>query len=108
MTDIELKVILELHDKWLKDIDVCKCADLRGANLRGANLEGANLRGANLEGGEGNMSFEIEKLKEVNYTEIELHCCGNCRHVFSDLPHVVVCVELKSNVNFLGICDKYE
>jgi len=93
MTDIELKSILDLHDKWLKDIDGGKCADLRGADLRS---------------GEGNMSFEIEKLKEVNYTEIELHCCGNCRHVFSDLPHVVVCVELKSNVNFLGICDKYE
>ena len=82
----------------MTDIDGGKCADLRSADLEGANLRS----------GEGNMSFEIGKLKEVNYTEIELHCCGNCRHVFSDLPHVVVCVELKSNVNFLGICDKYE
>ena len=48
MTDIELKSILDLHNKWLKDIDGGKCADLEGANLRGADLRGTDLRGANL------------------------------------------------------------
>jgi len=37
MTDIELKVILELHDKWLKDIDGGKCANLSDADLSDAN-----------------------------------------------------------------------
>ena len=60
MKQEELKKILDLHSKWLRDEDDGIRADLRGANLRradlrradlrGANLSGANLRGANLRG----------------------------------------------------------
>ncbi|EAD6954670.1 pentapeptide repeat-containing protein [Listeria monocytogenes] len=74
MNQAELDVVIEKHEKWLRDgygeranlsyanlsyADL-SCANLRGANLRGANLSGAdlsyadlscaNLRGANLSG----------------------------------------------------------
>jgi len=44
----KLQEILELHGKWLENIDGGKRADLRGADLRRADLSGADLRGANL------------------------------------------------------------
>jgi hypothetical protein len=46
----ELKSVLDLHAKWLRNEEGGSHANLRGANLRGANLYGANLRGANLRG----------------------------------------------------------
>ena len=53
MTQEELKIALELHEKWLSnEPDGVKLdlpgADLSDANLRHANLSGANLSGANL------------------------------------------------------------
>ncbi|EAG8142385.1 pentapeptide repeat-containing protein [Listeria monocytogenes] len=52
MNQAELDVVIEKHEKWLRDgygeRANLSYADLRGANLRGANLSGANLRGANL------------------------------------------------------------
>ena len=50
MTTEQLKVVLELHVKWLKCEPDGKRANLRGADLYGADLYGANLRGANLRG----------------------------------------------------------
>ena len=49
MTELELKEILEKHNKWLNNKDGGEKADLRGADLRGADLRGADLRGANLK-----------------------------------------------------------
>ena len=86
MGDIELKVILELHDKWLKD-NGGKCANLRGADLEGADLRGAYLRstdlrsaylwGANLVGAD----LWGADLSDANYIKIigsrhELQYCG--------------------------------
>ena len=48
MRNIDIKVILEKHKKWLNSEKDGKYANLRGANLRGANLRGANLSDANL------------------------------------------------------------
>lgn len=58
MTNDELKIIIERHEKWLRGrgggerANLCRTnlcgANLRGANLRCANLYGANLFGANL------------------------------------------------------------
>lgn len=48
MDYVELKTILDLHAKWIRNEPDGKRADLSGANLRGANLRGANLSGANL------------------------------------------------------------
>ncbi|HGX1670087.1 TPA: pentapeptide repeat-containing protein [Listeria monocytogenes] len=57
MNQAELDVVIEKHEKWLRDgygeranlsyADLRR-ADLSGANLRRADLSGANLRGANL------------------------------------------------------------
>ncbi|HAA8521494.1 TPA_asm: hypothetical protein GHM30_15115, partial [Listeria monocytogenes] len=68
MNQAELDVVIEKHEKWLRDgygeranlsyADLRR-ADLSGANLSyadlsGANLSGANLRGANLSGADLN------------------------------------------------------
>jgi uncharacterized protein YjbI with pentapeptide repeats len=45
---LELKQILENHEKWLLGTEGGVRADLRGANLSDANLRGANLSDANL------------------------------------------------------------
>ena len=55
MNSVELKTILDLHEKWLiKEPDGKRAnlymADLRGADLSGAYLSGANLSGADLRG----------------------------------------------------------
>ena len=55
MNSVELKAILDLHEKWLiKEPDGKRAnlymADLRGADLRGADLSGAKLSGADLRG----------------------------------------------------------
>ena len=50
MNNKELKEVLMLHTKWLKDEPDGSMADLHGADLRGANLRWADLRGADLIG----------------------------------------------------------
>ncbi|HDU7528468.1 TPA: pentapeptide repeat-containing protein, partial [Listeria monocytogenes] len=47
MNQAELDVVIEKHEKWLRD-GHGERADLRGANLNYADLNGADLRGANL------------------------------------------------------------
>ena len=50
MNSVELKTILDLHEKWLNGEPDGKKADLRWADLRLANLSWANLHGADLTG----------------------------------------------------------
>ena len=50
MNSLELKTILDLHEKWLNGEPDGKKADLRWADLRLANLSGADLHGADLTG----------------------------------------------------------
>ncbi|KHK04854.1 gp51 protein [Listeria monocytogenes SHL002] len=47
MNQAELDVVIEKHEKWLRD-GYGERANLSYADLRGADLSGANLRGANL------------------------------------------------------------
>ena len=47
---MNIKEILEKHEKWLNDKKGGSCADLSGADLRYANLRRANLSGADLSG----------------------------------------------------------
>ncbi|PDK52532.1 hypothetical protein AFZ27_11985 [Listeria monocytogenes] len=73
MNQAELDVVIEKHEKWLRDgygeranlsyADLRRAdlsganlsyADLSGANLSGANLSGANLSGADLNGADLN------------------------------------------------------
>ena len=49
-TSEELRNIIDLHEKWLKNETDGVRADLRGADLRGADLSGADLRWADLRG----------------------------------------------------------
>ncbi|MGJ6842666.1 pentapeptide repeat-containing protein, partial [Listeria monocytogenes] len=49
MNQAELDVVIEKHEKWLRD-GYGERADLRGADLSGANLRFADLRGADLSG----------------------------------------------------------
>ena len=46
----KLRKVLEEHADYLRNGDVSKRADLRGAYLSGAYLSDANLRGADLRG----------------------------------------------------------
>lgn len=50
MTDIELKTILENHEKWLRGEAGGCIANLHGVDLRGFDLSGVDLRGADLSG----------------------------------------------------------
>ncbi|EAG7280833.1 pentapeptide repeat-containing protein [Listeria monocytogenes] len=68
MNQAELDVVIEKHEKWLRDgygeranlsyADLRRadlsCADLRRADLRGADLSYADLRGADLNGADLN------------------------------------------------------
>ncbi|EAC4692663.1 pentapeptide repeat-containing protein [Listeria monocytogenes] len=53
MNQAELDVVIEKHEKWLRD-GHGERADLSGADLNGANLSGADLNGANLNGADLN------------------------------------------------------
>ncbi|EAE9782474.1 pentapeptide repeat-containing protein [Listeria monocytogenes] len=58
MNQAELDVVIEKHEKWLRDGHGERAdlngADLSGANLRRADLSGADLNGANLNGADLN------------------------------------------------------
>ena len=63
----EIKNILDLHIKWLRDEEGGSRADLYAANLRGADLSRADLRGA-----EGIMSFgPIGNEKRIGYAWLD-------------------------------------
>lgn len=57
MKNEELQTILEKHEKWLRNEEDGKRADLSEANLSGANLSRANLSGA-------------KNVNEVNWNEL--------------------------------------
>ncbi|MCR6361544.1 pentapeptide repeat-containing protein [Listeria monocytogenes] len=87
MNQAELDVVIEKHEKWLRDgygeranlsyADLRRAdlsgANLRGANLRGANLSGANLRGANLSGANlrgANLSYADLSGANLSYADL--------------------------------------
>ncbi|EEO3407315.1 pentapeptide repeat-containing protein [Listeria monocytogenes] len=77
MNQAELDVVIEKHEKWLRDgygeranlsyADLRR-ADLSGANLRRANLRGANLSGANLRG--ANLSYANLSYANLSYADL--------------------------------------
>ncbi|EJG4806114.1 pentapeptide repeat-containing protein [Listeria innocua] len=82
MNQAELDVVIEKHEKWLRDgygerADLrganlrranLSYADLNGADLRGANLNGANLNGANLNG--ANLSYADLRRANLSYANL--------------------------------------
>ncbi|EAF3659821.1 pentapeptide repeat-containing protein, partial [Listeria monocytogenes] len=76
MNQAELDVVIEKHEKWLRD-GYGERANLRGANLsyanlRGANLSCANLRGANLSGAD----LRRADLRGANLSGADLSCAN--------------------------------
>ena len=74
MTQEELNMILDKHEKWLNNGDGGKMAklcgsDLSGATLIGANLCGADLSGANLSGA----NLRGANLRGANLNRADLH-----------------------------------
>lgn len=101
MTQEELQIILEKHEKWLNNVPGGECANLESANLKGVNLKGANLIYANLEGvnfADANLTcanlegvnFKGADLKRANLigANIDYSCwplwCGSLRNVRID------------------------
>ena len=70
MNQEELKEILELHRKWLFNIEGGKKANLSNADLRYANLSNADLSNANLR----NANLSNAK---TNNRYIQIGCIGS-------------------------------
>ena len=68
-TTEELQTILDLHKKWLYNMEEGKRADLRFANLRFANLSDADLRFANLSGAKNIPEISCEDFVKRRYSE---------------------------------------
>ena len=82
MNSVELKSILNLHEKWLiKEPDGKRAnlymADLRGADLSGAYLSGAKLSGADLRGADlRGADLSGTNLRGANLIGADLSCCN--------------------------------
>ncbi|HBI7179767.1 TPA: pentapeptide repeat-containing protein [Listeria monocytogenes] len=77
MKQEELDIILENHEKWLRDeggerADL-RCADLSNANLRHADLREADLRHADLSNADlSNADLSNADLREADLREVNL------------------------------------
>ncbi|WIW09948.1 pentapeptide repeat-containing protein [Listeria monocytogenes] len=69
MNQAELDVVIEKHEKWLRD-GYGERANLRGANLSYADLSCANLRGANLS------YADLSNLRGANLSYADLSCAN--------------------------------
>ncbi|HBI6185775.1 TPA: pentapeptide repeat-containing protein [Listeria monocytogenes] len=84
MKQEELDIILENHEKWLRDeggerADL-RCADLSNANLRHADLREADLRHADLSNADlSNADLSNADLREADLREVNLSY-ANLRH----------------------------
>ena len=82
MNSVELKAILDLHEKWLiKEPDGKRAnlymADLRGADLSGAYLSGAKLSGADLSGADlSGANLSGTNLRGTNIIGADLSGCN--------------------------------
>ncbi|HAA6156831.1 TPA_asm: hypothetical protein GFZ58_14820 [Listeria monocytogenes] len=67
MNQAELDVVIEKHEKWLRD-GYGERANLSYADLRRADLSGANLRGANLS--YANLSYADLRRADLNGADL--------------------------------------
>ncbi|HBI5792201.1 hypothetical protein AWL00_12075 [Listeria monocytogenes] len=67
MNQAELDVVIEKHEKWLRD-GYGERADLRGANLRHADLRRADLSGANLS--YADLSYANLRRADLSYADL--------------------------------------
>ena len=75
MNKEELKEILDLHRKWLFNIDGGKRADLSSADLSSANLRYADLRSADLSS--ANLSSADLRSAKTDKRYIQVSCIGS-------------------------------
>ncbi|HAC2280331.1 TPA_asm: hypothetical protein GJB37_14895 [Listeria monocytogenes] len=76
MNQAELDVVIEKHEKWLRD-GYGERANLRVANLSYANLSCANLRGANLSGADLSYAdLRRANLRVANLSYADLSCAN--------------------------------
>ena len=106
MNSVELKAILDLHEKWLiKEPDGKRAnlymADLRGADLSGTNLRGTNLIGADLSGCNlGCADLSGSNLCRANLSCADLYMANLSRTIlsYSDLSNAdLCCADLSSS-----------
>ncbi|EAH0198191.1 pentapeptide repeat-containing protein, partial [Listeria monocytogenes] len=71
MNQAELDVVIEKHEKWLRD-GYGERANLRGANLSYEDLSCANLRGANLSYAD----LSCANLRAANLSYADLSCAN--------------------------------
>ena len=73
MNSEEIRIVLEKHEKWLKNELGGIRADLSGADLYGLDLNGANLYGANLIRADLRLAYLIKAdLREANLSGADL------------------------------------
>ncbi|EAG2167942.1 pentapeptide repeat-containing protein [Listeria monocytogenes] len=76
MNQAELDVVIEKHEKWLRD-GYGERANLRVANLSYADLSCANLRGANLSGADLSYAdLRRANLRVANLSYADLSCAN--------------------------------
>ncbi|EDN7451661.1 hypothetical protein F3332_09840 [Listeria monocytogenes] len=76
MNQAELDVVIEKHEKWLRD-GYGERANLRVANLSYADLSCANLRGANLSGADLSYAdLRRANLRGANLSYADLSCAN--------------------------------
>ena len=68
MKQDELNKAIVEHDKWIRDDNNGKCANLIGANLSGTDLSDADLRDANLR----DANLEFADLRNANLRNANL------------------------------------
>lgn len=80
MTQEELKVVLELHKKWLNNEDGGARANLWGTDLRGIDLRGVDLRLACLsEAAMRGVDLQGTNLRGADMCRVDMrgaNCCG--------------------------------
>ncbi|MEE9752960.1 pentapeptide repeat-containing protein [Listeria seeligeri] len=72
MNQAELDVVIEKHEKWLRD-GYGERADLNGADLSGADLSYADLSGADLNGADlsgANLSYADLRGANLSYADL--------------------------------------
>ena len=107
MNATELKNIVELHGKWLRNEEGGVWANLYGADLGGANLGGANLGGADLGGCAGDRNFIrsvfVSDVYPIAYTA-EVLQIGCQRHPIADWwafdDHKILAMDGKKALTF--------
>ncbi|KET07920.1 hypothetical protein HR62_13710, partial [Listeria monocytogenes] len=99
MNQAELDVVIEKHEKWLRDgygeranlsyanlsyADL-SCANLRGANLRGANLSYADLSCANLR--VADLSYANLRVANLSYADLSYANLRGANLSYADLSY---------------------